>query len=142
MILDRRGNYRAAFDGFDPRAVAAYDRKKVGRLFTDPGIIHNRLKINAAIKNAQSFLAVQEEFGSFDRYVWQVVGYEPVKNRWRSQAEVPSQTPQSGALSKALKRRGFSFVGPTICYAFMQSVGMVNDHIIYCFRHEEVGRSD
>lgn len=134
-ILKKRGNYRRAFDGFDPRKIAAYDDAKVFTLLADPGIVRNRLKIAATIQNAKAFLAVQKEFGSFDAYVWQFVGGRPKQNRWKSIAEAPAKTPQSDALSKDLLERGFKFVGSTICYAFMQAVGMVNDHTVDCFRY-------
>ena len=138
-ILKKRENYRVAFDDFDPAAVAEYDQRKVDELLANPGIVRNRRKIAAAVRNAQAFLAVQEEFGSFDAYVWRFVGGRPRRNAWRTLQEIPTQTPESVALSKDLSRRGFSFVGPTICYAFMQAVGMVNDHVVYCFRYDEIG---
>jgi len=134
-ILKKRENYRAAFDGFDPRKIARYGRKKLDALMHDPGVIRNRLKIASAVKNAQAFLRVQREFGSFDAYIWQFVGGKPVRNRWRSPRQVPARTAQSDAMSKDLKKRGFSFVGSTICYAFMQAMGLVNDHVTSCFRH-------
>jgi DNA-3-methyladenine glycosylase I len=137
-ILSKRDNYRAAFDHFDARAVASYDQRKVDALLANPGIIRNRLKIHAAIRNAQAFLAVQRESGSFDAYVWRFVGGRPRKNAWRTLQEVPARTPESDALSKDLQRRGFTFVGSTICYAFMQAVGMVNDHLVDCFRYTEI----
>ncbi|MEW6542766.1 MAG: DNA-3-methyladenine glycosylase I [Nitrospirota bacterium] len=142
-ILKKREAYRAAFDRFDPRAVARYDGKKIRRLLADPGIVRNRLKIAAAIRNARAFLAVQREFGSFDAYIWRFVGGKPIVNRRRSLKEVPARTPESDAMSKDLKRRGFTFVGSTICYAFMQAVGMVNDHTLRCFRYRQLkeGRS-
>ena len=137
-ILKKRDAYRQAFDGFDPRKVARYDAKKVARLLADDGIIRNRLKIEAAITNARAFLAVQREFGSFDAYVWRFVGGTPIHNRRRSAKEVPARSAESEAMSEELRRRGFRFVGSTICYAFMQAAGMVNDHLITCFRHREV----
>ncbi len=137
-ILRKRENYRRAFDGFDPAVVAKYGERKVAKLLTDPGIVRNRLKIRSAIGNARAFLAVQEEFGSFDAYLWRFVGGEPKKNRRRRLSDIPAETREARALSKDLKQRGFRFVGPTICYAFMQSVGMVNDHTIDCFRYDEV----
>jgi DNA-3-methyladenine glycosylase I len=140
MILKKRDNYRQAFDGFDVRTVAGYDERKVAELLANPGIIRNRLKIAAAIRNAQAFLAVQEEFGGFDAYIWRFVDGQPKRNAWRSIREIPAQTPESAALSKDLLRRGFRFVGPTICYALMQAVGMVNDHVVTCFRYEEIAR--
>lgn len=140
MILKKRNYYRQAFDGFDIRTVAGYDERKIEELLANPGIIRNRLKISAAIRNAQAFLAVQEEFGSFDAYLWRFVGGWPKRNAWRSIGEIPVQTPESAALSQDLLRRGFRFVGPTICYALMQAVGMVNDHVVTCFRYEELAR--
>jgi len=134
-ILNKRENYRAAFDGFDPRIVACYDRRKIAQLLKNPGIVRNRLKVASAVRNAQSLLKAQEEFGSFDAYIWQFVDHQPRQNRWKSRTQVPASTPQSDAMSKALKQRGFNFVGSTICYAFMQAVGMVNDHVVSCFRH-------
>ncbi len=137
-ILKKRDAYRAAFDGFDAKAIAEYDSKEIRRLLADPGIVRNRLKIGAAIDNAKAFLAVQREFGSFDAYIWRFVGGAPKVNRRRSLKEVPARTPESDALSKDLQRRGFRFVGSTICYAFMQAVGMVNDHTVRCFRYKEL----
>ena len=137
-ILKKRDNYRRAFDGFDPAIVATYDDAKVAELLSDPGIVRNRAKVAAAIKNAQACLAVQEELGSLDAYLWQFVGGAPIQNAWRSLSEIPAETAESRAMSKALRGRGFSFVGPTICYAFMQAVGMVNDHVIDCFRYAEL----
>lgn len=136
-ILKKRAAYRKAFDRFDPRKVARYDDAKVAALLADEGIVRNRLKIAAAITNAQAFLAVQKEFGSFDRYIWQFVDGKPVVNHRRAADPIPARTAQSDAMSKDLTRRGFKFVGSTICYAFMQAVGMVNDHDIECFRHAE-----
>jgi DNA-3-methyladenine glycosylase I len=138
-ILRKRDSYRAAFDGFDPAIVAGYDDAKVQELLANPGIVRNRAKVAAAIRNAQAFLAVQREFGSFDAYVWSFVGGKPRTNARTSLAEVPASNAESDALSKDLKRRGFTFVGSTICYAFMQSVGMVNDHVHGCFRAAELG---
>ena len=137
-ILNKRENYRAAFDGFDAQRVARYNRRKIEQLLKNPGIVRNRLKIASAVRNAQSLLRVQEEFGSFDRYVWQFVDGRPRVNQWKSRTRIPARTAQSDAMSKALKKRGFNFVGSTICYAFMQAVGMVNDHVVQCFRHGEV----
>lgn len=137
-ILHKRESFRAAFDGFDPAVVAAYDEAKVAELLTNPSIIRNRLKINAAITNAQRFLEVQKEYGSFSERIWQFVGGRPIKNSWKSLAEVPSKTPESDAMSQFLIKRGFKFVGSTICYAFMQAVGMVNDHTMDCFRYGEL----
>jgi DNA-3-methyladenine glycosylase I len=138
-ILKKRDNYRAAFDNFEPGVVAKYDQRKAKKLLANPGIVRNRLKIAAAIQNAKAFLAIQKEFGSFDTYVWQFVNGKPKKNKWRSLKEIPARTPESDALSKDLLRRGFKFVGSTICYAFMQAVGMVNDHTVDCFRYAEIG---
>lgn len=138
-ILRKRENYRAAFDRFDPRRVARYDRRKLRSLLRDDGIIRNRLKIASAVQNAKAFLRVQDEFGSFDRYIWQFVGGKPKVNAWNSTKKVPARTPESDAMSKDLKKRGFNFVGSTICYAFMQAVGMVNDHAVECFRYSEAG---
>lgn len=136
-ILSKRENYRKVFDGFDAKRVANYDARKAASLLSDPGIVRNRLKIAAAIQNARSFLAVQREFGSFDRYVWSFVGGKPKVNRRRGRGDVPSRTAESDAMSKDLKARGFKFVGTTICYAFMQAAGMVNDHLATCFCHAE-----
>ncbi len=137
-ILRRRESYRRAFDRFDAKKIAAYGPEKVARLLDDPGIIRNRAKVEAAVGNARAFLEVREQAGSFDRFLWDLVGGEPLQNRWQSLKEVPPETPASKAMSKELRRRGFRFVGPTICYAFMQAVGMVNDHVTGCFRHREV----
>ena len=137
-ILRRREAYRRAFDRFDPQAVARYGPHEVERLLADAGIIRNRLKIDSAINNARAFLEVQEEFGSFDSYVWRFVDGAPTQNARTKHEEVPAQTPVSNALSKDLRKRGFTFVGPTICYAHMQATGMVNDHLVGCFRHREV----
>jgi DNA-3-methyladenine glycosylase I len=135
-ILSKRINYRTAFDDFDPQRVARYDRRKTQQLLRDPGIVRNRLKIDSAVVSAKEFLRVQEEFGSFDRYVWQFVGGKPRVNSWKALRQVPVRSAESDALSKDLKRRGFKFVGSTICYAFMQAVGMVNDHAVDCFRYK------
>jgi DNA-3-methyladenine glycosylase I len=134
-ILKKRENYRRAFAGFDPRKVARFDRAKRAALMNNPGIVRNRLKIESAVTNAQAFLAVQREFGSFDRYVWRFVGGKPLRNRRRTTKDVPASTPESDAMSRGLKQRGFRFVGSTICYAFMQATGMVNDHLVTCYRH-------
>jgi DNA-3-methyladenine glycosylase I len=134
-ILNKRENYRKAFDGFDPQRVARYDRRKMERLLRNPGIVRNKLKIASAVGNAKAFLAIQKEFGSFDRYIWQFVGRKPRVNSPKSMKEVPARTTESDAMSKDLKKRGFKFVGSTICYAFMQAVGMVNDHLVTCFRY-------
>ena len=137
-VLKKRPSYRKAFDGFDPRKVAAYNARKIKELIADAGIIRNRLKIEAALQNAVSFLAVQREFGSFDKYIWRFVGGKPLKNSWQTVADIPAQSQASAAMSTDLKKRGFKFVGPTICYAFMQATGLVNDHTVDCFRYEEV----
>ncbi len=133
-ILRKRENYRVAFDGFDAKKIARYDRRKIARLLHDEGIIRNRLKIASAIRNAKAFLAVQKEFGSFDRYIWQFVGGKPLVNEWRTK-KLPARSRESDAMSKDVKKRGFNFVGSTICYAFMQAVGLVNDHAKECFRY-------
>ncbi len=137
-ILKKRERYREAFDGFDPALVARYDDAKVAALLADPGIVRNRRKVAAAVANARAFLAVQEELGSFDTYLWRFVGGAPVQNTWAALADLPAETPASRALSRDLKKRGFSFVGPTICYALMQAVGLVNDHLVGCFRYAEL----
>jgi len=137
-ILRKRENFRRAFEGFDPVKVARYDGRKVKSLMGDAGIIRNRLKIQAAVTNARAFLEVRREFGSFDAYVWRFVGGRPRVNSWRSLSEIPATTPESEALSRELLSRGFKFVGPTICYAHMQATGMVNDHVVGCFRHSEL----
>jgi DNA-3-methyladenine glycosylase I len=139
-ILNKRENYRRAFDGFDPRIVAKYPTKKIKALLADPGIVRNKLKIAAAVENAKAFLRVQEEFGTFDRYIWQFVGGKPRINKWKSLKQIPPRTPESDAMSKDLQRRGFKFVGSTICYAFMQGVGMVNDHVVDCIRYKPLSR--
>ena len=137
-ILRKRARYREVFDNFDPQRVACYDSKKVRELLKDPGIIRNRLKIAAAVANARAFLVVQKEFGSFAAYIWQFVGGKPKQNSWTRSKRVPARTRESDAMSKDLKKRGFRFVGSTICYAFMQAVGMVNDHLTDCFRYKAV----
>jgi DNA-3-methyladenine glycosylase I len=137
-ILKKRPAYRAAFDRFDARKIARYEAPRIAELLANAGIVRNRLKIAAAVTNAQAFLAVRKEFGSFDRYIWGFVDGRTVQNRWRRLADVPAHTPQSDAISKDLARRGFKFVGSTICYAFMQATGMVNDHTTGCFRHTEL----
>ncbi len=139
-ILNKRENYRRAFDGFNARRIAGYDADKVKTLLADAGIVRNRLKVASAILNAQAFLAVQKEFGSFDSYIWSFVGGKPIQNRRKSVREFVARTPESDAMSKDLLKRGFKFVGSTICYAFMQAVGMVNDHTEDCFRHRQVQR--
>ncbi len=138
-ILKKRENYREAFDGFDPEVVALYNTRKIEQLLKNPGIIRNRLKVTCAVSNAQSFLEVAAEFGSFDEYIWRFVGGEPIRNGWKRIKQIPATTAESDAMSKDLKKRGFKFVGSTICYAFMQSAGMVNDHLTYCFRYESCG---
>ncbi len=136
-ILHRREGYRRAFAGFDPLIVAGYDEKKFNELLNDEGIIRNRLKIKSAINNAKAFLKIQLEYGSFDNYIWSFTGGKPVVNHWKSLAEMPARTPLSDIISKDLKKRGFTFVGSTICYAFMQAAGIVNDHLVHCFRHPD-----
>jgi len=140
-ILKKRENYRAAYDRFDPEKVARYDARKLARLLADEGIVRNRAKLHASVANARAFLAIREEFGTFDRFLWDFVDGRPRINRRRSMKQVPAQTPESKALSRELKRRGMNFVGPTICYAYMQSVGLVNDHLTGCFRWKEVQQS-
>ena len=137
-ILKKRENFRKAFDGFDPERVRRYDDRKVQRLLQDPGIIRNRLKVAATVGNARCFLRVQEAFGSFDRYIWQFTGGRTRVNAFESQDRIPAKTRESEAMSRSLRKRGFRFVGPTICYAFMQAAGMVNDHVTGCFRYREV----
>jgi DNA-3-methyladenine glycosylase I len=137
-ILKKQQNYWQAFDNFEAHKIATYDDDKVAELLANPGIIRNRLKVAAAIQNAKSFLAIQEQFGSFDKYIWQFVDGETKHNAWQSMADLPAKTPESEAMSKDLRKHGFKFVGPTICYAYMQAVGMVNDHTIDCFRYAEL----
>ncbi len=137
-ILRKRENYRKAFDNFEPEKVARYSDKKVEKLLKNEGIIRNKLKINASVQNAKSFLQVQKDFGSFDNYIWQFVGGKPVNNKRKNLKDVPASTLESGLMSKDLKKRGFKFVGSTICYAFMQATGMVNDHIVDCFRYKDL----
>ena len=137
-ILRKRENYRRAFDGFDPERMARYDERHIARLLADPGIVRNRLKIEAAVKNARSYLTILERHGGFGPFLWRHVDFRPRQNAWRSLAEVPAHTPEAEAMSRDLKRLGFAFVGPTICYAFMEAVGMVNDHTTGCFRHLEL----
>jgi DNA-3-methyladenine glycosylase I len=138
IVLNKREGYRRAFSEFDPRKVARYTEKRIQKLLLDPGIIRNRQKIEAAVRNARAFLAIQEEFGSFDSYSWRFVGGEPKVNRWRVMKQIPATSTESDALSKDLKGRGFGFVGSTVIYAHMQAVGMVNDHLVECFRYREV----
>jgi DNA-3-methyladenine glycosylase I len=138
-ILRKRENYRKAFAGFDPVAIAVFDEARIESLLADPGIVRNRLKVTSAVRNALAFLEVQRQFGSFDRYIWGFVDGRPLRNTWRSLKEIPARTPLSDTISKDLKKRGFTFVGSTICYALMQATGLVNDHLVGCFRHREVG---
>jgi DNA-3-methyladenine glycosylase I len=140
-ILRKRENYREAFAGFDPVKVARFTPARLDKLLSNDGIIRNRLKIASAVKNAKAFLKVQDEFGSFDTYIWSFVNHKPIVNRWTTFQHVPARTPESDAMSKDLKRRGFTFVGSTICYAFMQATGLVNDHLVSCFRHRQVKKS-
>ena len=137
-ILQKREHYRDVLNGFDPAKVARFDAKRVRKLLNDPGIVRNRLKIRSTVSNARAFLEVQKQFGSFDSYIWRFVGGSPIRNRWKIHKSVPAQTPLSEALSKDLLKRGFRFVGPTICYAFMQATGLVNDHLAFCFRYNEI----
>jgi DNA-3-methyladenine glycosylase I len=137
-ILRKREGYRAAFDHFDPERIARYDAAQIARLLADPGIVRNRLKIQAAIRNAQGYLTIQEQHGGFDAFLWRYVDGRPRQNAWSMLAEVPARSPEAEAMSRDWQRLGFAFVGPTICYAFMQAVGMVNDHLVTCFRHREL----
>ncbi len=137
-VLKKRENYRAALDGFDPVRVAAYGPRQIEVMLKNEGLIRNRLKMNAAVANARAFLEVQAAYGTFDRYIWQFVDGRPVRNRWRKTSAIPAWTPRSQTMSRELKHRGFRFVGPTICYAFMQATGMVNDHIVDCFCYREI----
>ena len=137
-VLKKRDSYREAFDNFDARKVADYNNNKIEELLKNPGIIRNRLKVKSAVKNAKVFLKIQDECGSFDKYIWQFVNHRPIQNKWKSMGEIPAKTAESDAMSKDLKKWGFSFVGSTICYAFMQAAGMVNDHAEYCYRYNEV----
>jgi len=137
-VLQRRSAYRELYDHFDPAIVAQYNQQKINDLLSNPRLIRNKLKINSSVKNAQAFLLVQKEFGSFANYLWQFVNKKPIINHWQTPQQVPSQTELSSRLSRDLKSRGFNFVGPTICYAFMQATGLVNDHLISCFRHSEL----
>ena len=134
-ILRKREGYRAALDGFDPTAVSRYDRRRITRLLANSAIVRNRLKIESTVTNAQAFLRIQEDYGSFDEYIWRFVDGRPRRNHWKTMEAIPADTDESRAMSKALKKRGFRFVGPTICYAFMQATGMVNDHLVGCFRY-------
>jgi DNA-3-methyladenine glycosylase I len=137
-ILRKRENYYAAFDDFDPEKMARYDDAKIAELLANPGIVRNRLKVNAFVKNAQAYLKLQEELGSFSDYLWDFVEGAPIVNSWKTMADLPTTSTEADAMSKDLKKRGFSFVGPTICYAFMQAVGMVDDHTVDCFRYREL----
>ena len=136
-ILNKRENYCKAFDNFVPAKIARYNQRKITSLLNNPGIVRNRLKVQSAVTNAQAFLEIQAEFGSFDTYIWKFVNGTPIRNRWKSLKDIPATSPESDAMSKALKKRGFKFVGSTICYAFMQSAGMVNDHLTCCYRHTQ-----
>lgn len=136
-ILKKRENYRRAFDDFEPQAIARYDEKKMKQLLANPGIVRNRQKVASTVKNARAFLEVQADFETFDTYIWQFVGGHTIQNEWRTLSQIPAKTAESEAMSADLKRRGFGFVGPTICYAFMQAAGMVNDHTVDCYRHAE-----
>ena len=138
-VLNKRENYRKAFDNFEPAKIARYNERKIASLLKNPGIIRNRLKVEAAVTNARAVLEIQKEFGSFDAYIWQFVNGIPIRNRWKSLKEIPATSSESDAMSKALKKRGFKFVGSAICYAFMQSAGLVNDHITHCFRYNQCG---
>ena len=138
LILNKRNNYRQAFDNFEIKKVASYNEEKIEELLNNPGIVRNRLKIRSTVENAKAFLKIQKEFDSFNSYIWQFVGGETIQNKWKTLADVPSSTPESKNMSKNLKKRGFKFIGPTICYGYMQAVGMVNDHLIDCFRHQEI----
>ena len=138
-ILNKRQGYRKAYNNFDPATVARYGEKKIKQLLADPSIVRNKLKVHASIGNAQAFLEVQQQFGSFDAYVWDFVGGQPMQNAWRTDDQIPANTPEAEKLSKDLKQRGFKFVGPTIMYAHMQATGMVNDHVVSCFRYGELG---
>ena len=140
IVLKKREGYRRAFSQFDPEKVARYSKAKIDELIADPAIIRNRLKIEAAVKNARALLAVREEFGSFDKYCWRFVDGKPRQNRWKSQRQIPATTPESDEFSRDLKQRGFSFVGPTVIYAHMQAIGMVNDHLVDCFRYPTIKR--
>ena len=141
-ILRRRENYRQAFDNFDPQKVARYNPAKIERLLQDPGIIRNKLKVNSAVQNAQAFLRIQEEFGSFNQYIWEFVDHRPIINTWTQMNQIPASTPLSETISKDLKQRGFNFVGPTIVYAHMQATGMVNDHVVSCFRYKQINEME
>jgi len=139
IILNKRENYRKAFNNFDPAKIARYNKRKITSLLNNPGIVRNRLKVQSAVTNARAFLEIQAEFGSFDAFIWQFVNGTPIRNRWKCLKEIPATSPESDTMSKDLKKRGFKFVGSTICYAFMQSIGMINDHLIHCFRYTQCG---
>ena len=138
-VLNKRENYRKAFDNFEPAKIARYDKRKIASLLKNPGIIRNRLKVESAVTNARAFLEIQKEFGSFDAYIWQFVEGKTIRNRCKTLKDIPVTSPQSDAMSKDLKKRGFKFVGSTICYAYMQSIGLVNDHLTCCFRYTQCG---
>ena len=138
-ILNKRENYRKAFDNFNPNKIARYNQRKIASLLNDPGIVRNRLKVQSAVTNAQIFLDIQSEYGSFDAYIWQFVDSTGIRNKWKTLKDIPATSPESDAMSKALKKHGFKFVGSTICYAFMQSAGLVNDHLVGCFRYSQCG---
>jgi DNA-3-methyladenine glycosylase I len=138
-ILNKRENYRKAFDNFDPNKIARYNKRKITSLLNDAGIVRNRLKVQSAITNAQIFLDIQDEYGSFDEYIWRFVNGSTIRNEWKALGDIPATSPESDTMSKTLKKRGFKFVGPTICYAFMQSAGLVNDHLVSCFRYSQCG---
>lgn len=138
-ILNKRENYRKAFDNFDPAQIARYNERKINSLLKDPGIIRNQLKVRSAVTNAQAFLETQSEFGSFDAYIWQFVNGQTIRNKWKKLKNIPCTSAESDAMSTDLKKRGFKFVGSTICYAYMQSIGMVNDHLVHCFRYNQCG---
>lgn len=140
IVLKKRENFRKALSSFEYAKIARYNQKKIDRLIADPGIIRNKLKITATVTNARAFLKIQKEFGSFDKYIWSFTGGKTIKNKWKTLAQIPVSTKESDAMSKDLRERGFKFVGSTICYAFMQASGMVNDHLASCFRYKEVGR--
>ena len=139
-ILNKRENFRKALDDFDPARIARYNERKIEQLLSDSGIVRNRLKVTATIGNAKAFLDVRDEFGSFDAFIWQFVANRPKQNKWKTLRQIPAKTKESDAMSRALKQRGFKFVGSTICYAFMQAAGMVNDHVVGCFRYQDIGR--
>lgn len=141
-ILKKRENYRKAFDNFDPERIVRYGKEKVEELLNNKGIVRNRRKIEAAINNAKVFIEIQKEFGSFDKYIWDFVGGKPIKNNWTTLEEVPAKTSRAEEISKDLKKRGFKFIGPTICYSYMQAIGLVNDHIVECFRYEDINKAE